>query len=92
MTNEIVQYVQVPLQDWQEIKETMRKVSIYINEKEKDFITLPEACKSLSISRNTLERYINKGLIEVVNIDKSKKYTKRLIARTEIERFTQANV
>ena len=83
-----VAVITVPVEEWQETKAMLRgirdQVARLTAKDQKELLTIPEAREILSISKTTMERYINDGILEVTRLS-DKSYSKRYIKRSEID-------
>lgn len=82
--------ITVPVTEWHDLKSQLATISKSIlelkNKGQKELLTIKEAMELLKCSRNTLQSYIDKGLLETVKM-KKEKYSKILIKRSDIEYF-----
>lgn len=83
-----VAVITVPVEEWQETKAILRGISDQVAKltakDQKELLTIPEARELLSISKTTMERYINDSVLEVTRLN-GKSGSKRYIKRSEIE-------
>lgn len=91
--NEGIAIVQVPLSEWNAIKEQLTTISkglMELNGKNKpEFLTPKEVCELLKCSRNTFQSYIDKGILQPIKM-KSEKYSKVLIKRIDVDFFIES--
>lgn len=83
-----VAIITIPVEEWKETKAMIAglcsQVKRLTDKDQKELLTIPEAREQFSISKTTMERYINDGIIEIVRLS-DKERTKRYIKRSEIE-------
>lgn len=83
-----VAVITIPAQEWTDalaiIKDTRDQVAKLTAKERKELLTIPEARELLSVSKTTMERYINEGVLEAVRLN-DKERSKRYIKRSEIE-------
>lgn len=87
MANEIG-VVHIPLEEWNQQKkdiEYLTKCVIQLLSKgQKETLTVNEACEYLKCSRNTLNSYVESGLLVPIQV-KKQKYSKILFKREDLE-------
>lgn len=87
--------ITIPLAEWTDLKTQMKDIAkslLEIKAKEKsEFLTPKEVCELLKCSRNTFQSYIDKGFLEPLRME-SKKYSKVLIKRADVEYFLQSRI
>lgn len=87
--------ITIPLTEWTDLKTQMQGIAkslLEIKGKEKsEFLTPKEVCELLKCSRNTFQSYIDKGFLEPIRMN-SKKYSKVLIKRADVEYFLQSRI
>ena len=85
--------ITVPLSEWSEVKNQLQTISKSLLEmKGKDkaeFLTPKEVCELLKCSRNTFQSYIDKGFLEPIRMN-TKKYSKVLVRRTDVDYFIES--
>lgn len=85
--------ITVPLNEWETLKAEMTSISKSLldikNKGQKEFLTPKEAMILLKISRNTLQKHIEKGFLTPIKLS-SEKYSKILIKRSDIDYFIES--
>lgn len=85
--------ITVPLTEWQELKTQMGSIAKSLldikNKGQKEFLTPKEAMEMLKCGRTTLQTYIDKGFFSVTKMN-SKKYSKVIIRRADIDYFIES--
>lgn len=64
--------------------DTQDKISQLATALEKELLTPKEVCEMLKISRDTYQRYVKKGVLNQVQVDKGKR---RYVKRSELEKL-----
>ena len=80
--------ITIPIEEWKAttamLKGLCTKVDKLTKQTEKELLTIPEVRELLSLSKTTMERYINDGIFEIVRPTMNPS-GKRYIKRSEIE-------
>jgi excisionase family DNA binding protein len=86
--------ITIPVAEWLGVKSDLKQIAKTLLELkskgEKELLTPKEAMEVLKCSRNTLQKYIDKGILEPLRMQ-SNKYSKVLIKRADIEYFLNNN-
>lgn len=76
----------IPVDEWNMLKQQIEiltnKVSKIVDKEEKELVTIPEAMKILKVGRATIERYLENGVFESVQL--AGKGSKKYISRKQI--------
>lgn len=86
--------ITIPVTEWNDLKNSIEQLTKSVMElrrnEKSEYLTPNEACELLKCSRNTLQSYINTGLIQAIKM-KKEKYSKILIKRVDVEFFINKN-
>lgn len=87
---ESIAVITVPLTEWEGLKNEMTSIAKSLldikNKGQKEFLSPKETMILLKCSRNTLQKHINNGFLNVIKLS-SEKYSKVLIKRSDIDYF-----
>lgn len=85
--------ITVPLDEWTELKSQIKTIAKGLleikNKGQKEFLTPKEAMEMLKCGRTTLQTYIDSGFFKITKMS-SKKYSKVLIRRADIDYFIES--
>ncbi|WKW46730.1 helix-turn-helix domain-containing protein [Myroides sp. JBRI-B21084] len=88
MSGEKFGIVHIPYEEWQaqtsKIEYLTKCVLKLLAKNQKETMTVNEACEFLKCSRNTLNSYVEKGLLKPIQV-KQQKYSKVLFKREDLE-------
>lgn len=88
MENQQIAILTVPLTEWNEmkamLKDTCEQVRTLTGKEQKELLTPKEVCALLKIGRSTFERYMIRGVFDVVKVNQQK-YSKSYVKRSQLE-------
>lgn len=84
-----MEYVTIPLKEWNEIKSKIinieEGISKLVKKQEEELLTPGEVCKMLGIGRSTYQRHVEAGLFTQIKIGKNNSKVK--VMRSEIDKL-----
>ncbi|MGV0977833.1 MULTISPECIES: helix-turn-helix domain-containing protein [unclassified Empedobacter] len=85
-TSNQIAVLTIPAEEWNNLKQQIElltnKISKIVDKEEKELVTIPEAMKILKVGRATIERYLENGVFESVQL--AGKGSKKYISRKQI--------
>lgn len=92
MENTNIAVITVPLAEWVEVKSQLHSISKSLLEMKgrdkAELLTIKEVMELLKCSRNTVQSYIDKGILDPIRMNTAK-YSKLLVKRVDVDYFLQ---